>query len=528
MDKTDYKRPRVEMRQKNANAHLFEMLECGKDISEEDINTEIIDACEDGFALLHIACLKGKISSIDYLLRNGATINRPSEPERKTPLMLAAMFDRISVFELLLSRQADISLQDIFNQTALFYAARRGCKENVILMLEEDASLAQQQNVEGKTALMVAIEASQNLTAETLMKYAELDTQDKQGRTALMLAASFCSETTIFALLSEGANKYLTDSKGMSAFDYAKKAGRENILSALQCDDIKEVFDSTISEDNPFEMLTMQEQLRAYLIKGADPNIKNTKGYTLLHEASKSGYIDAARIILEDGGADPNIVSSDGRTALDYAVIYEYSSISDLLKSFGAKHSGQSIEVIVIDSPEHNEKDGGNALESSQQHPNIKALFACISSGGVVDHDSCSKVDLTIKIDGITLLHAACAVGNKDAAAILLDSSANIDDFSDELLTPLMYAVRSNHETIVQFLLDRGANPNVQSPETLCIALIIAVQAQQMQIIKLLLAAKADKEIKDSSGLTAIDYADKLGDQSIRTTLVWSVSCSRR
>ena len=74
------------------------------------------------------------------------------------------------------------------------------------------------------------------------------------------------------------------------------------------------------------------EIVRLLLEKGADPNIKNRFEQTALMMASTRGYTKIVRLLLENG-ADPNIRNNvSGMTALDQALIYEHTDIVELLE----------------------------------------------------------------------------------------------------------------------------------------------------------------------------------------------------
>jgi cytohesin len=60
------------------------------------------------------------------------------------------------------------------------------------------------------------------------------------------------------------------------------------------------------------------EILRAYLEHGADPNLQNSRGQTLLMEASQEGRAENIPVLLE-AGANLDAEDKNGKTALDHA-----------------------------------------------------------------------------------------------------------------------------------------------------------------------------------------------------------------
>jgi ankyrin repeat protein len=60
---------------------------------------------------------------------------------------------------------------------------------------------------------------------------------------------------------------------------------------------------------------------------------------------------------------------------------------------------------------------------------------------------------------GLSALHFAARHGYADAAALLLDAGANIDQVSGDNTTPLLMAIINGHFDLAKQLLDRGADP---------------------------------------------------------------------
>lgn len=106
---------------------------------------------------------------------------------------------------------------------------------------------------------------------------------------------------------------------------------------------------------------------------------------------------------------------------------------------------------------------------------------------------------------GDTPLMLAAYNGKLSAASALLAGGA---DANGEGWTPLHYAVFAEQPELVSLLLSKGAKvdaraPNLQTP------LMLAAKTGNLQIGKLLLNAKADPELKDQYGETAVTLAKR-------------------
>ena len=113
--------------------------------------------------------------------------------------------------------------------------------------------------------------------------------------------------------------------------------------------------------------------------------------------------------------------------------------------------------------------------------------------------------------NGFTPLILASYRGNISVVKILLENGASINAKSDMGTALMASAVKGNIE-ITQFLLEKKADPNIADTNGNT-ALIYAVQFQNIAILKLLLDFKADKLLKDKSGKTAFEYAVFSGNE---------------
>jgi len=119
---------------------------------------------------------------------------------------------------------------------------------------------------------------------------ANIDAQDSQGRTAVMIATYNHDVASAKALIESGANVNLQDDMKNSPFLYA---GAEGYLDILK--------------------LTIQA--------GADPTITNRFGGTALIPASEHGYVEVVKELLITTKIDVNHINNLGWTALLEAII---------------------------------------------------------------------------------------------------------------------------------------------------------------------------------------------------------------
>lgn len=76
------------------------------------------DLNESGWSMLHVAAHNGDLPMLEYLLKQGASINQRDFEEHWTPVMAAAMSDHSHAVKLLEAAGADMTLKDCHGRTA--------------------------------------------------------------------------------------------------------------------------------------------------------------------------------------------------------------------------------------------------------------------------------------------------------------------------------------------------------------------------------------------------------------------------
>jgi len=122
---------------------------------------------------------------------------------------------------------------------------------------------------------------------------------------------------------------------------------------------------------------------------------------------------------------------------------------------------------------------------------------------------------------GLTPLAWACKNGHETVVKLLLDSQLEkgIDIESKDNksgLTPLAWACRNGHETVVKLLLEKGANIESKDDEGDLTPLIWASSRDGHEtVVKLLLEKGADIESKDKWGLTSLTQVAIFGNETV-------------
>ena len=110
-----------------------------------------------------------------------------------------------------------------------------------------------------------------------------------------------------------------------------------------------------------------------------------------------------------------------------------------------------------------------------------------------------AQVGLTESFRGQTALIFAAGEGNADAATLLIEFGAKLNERSKGGYTPLLFAVRNNRYEMVKFLLEQGANVNDRIPDGTS-ALSMAILNADFDLAALLLDSGADPNVPDPRG----------------------------
>ena len=352
---------------------------------------------------IFIAAEVGDLESINKLLAGGADVNAKNK-SGYTALHLSAKRGHDAVAAVLLEAKADVALASRSGKTALHYVAdyngnldlakrliagqapintKDGRKRTPLdyAQLRKRAELAELlRSNGGKTSKELAAAGSIFAAAEVgdleaLNKLlaadgADVNATNKSGYTALQLAVRKGQQDAAALLLEKGANVN-AQRKGRTPLDFAGKntelAALLRAKGGLTRLELRAEQDILYAAANGYA-----EAILRYIEKGGDVNKTNRKGYSALHFAANSGYVEVVRVLvankievdaaanrynktglhyaarhgrkeiatlLLDKGANVNAVDRSGRTPVDIAEYYRRSETAELLRERGGKRA---------------------------------------------------------------------------------------------------------------------------------------------------------------------------------------------
>ncbi|TKC46343.1 hypothetical protein EI555_014198, partial [Monodon monoceros] len=201
----------------------------------------------EGKSAFHLAAMRGAASCLEVMLTHGANV-MSTDGAGYSALHLAAKYGHPQCLKQLLQASCVVDTVDSSGWTALHHAAAGGCISCSEMLCSFKAHLNPRDRVSlwdlvgkdtafelGTTPLIIAAQMCHtDLCRLLLQQGAAANDQDLQGRTALMLACEGASPETVEVLLQGGAQPGITDALGQDAAHYGALAGDKLILHLLQ------------------------------------------------------------------------------------------------------------------------------------------------------------------------------------------------------------------------------------------------------------------------------------------------------
>ena len=177
------------------------------------------------------------------LLQEGAEVEAVSEHE-VSALYKAAELGRDKVVKLLLDHGADKETTDKSKRTAIFPAAQRNHRNTLSLLLDAGANVNKKDGDGQSVMLFLAAERKdkaakwgEEIIRMLLKTDIDLESKDKEGRTALLWSAAIgkelLAELLLTGRLKNNANIKTTNSRGKTALHLAVENSHEKNRNAL-------------------------------------------------------------------------------------------------------------------------------------------------------------------------------------------------------------------------------------------------------------------------------------------------------
>src|SRR5437867_7718540 len=248
------------------------------------------------------------------------------------------------------------------------------------------------------------------------------------GPLPLIDAAKNVDREAVRSLLKQGANVNATQADGTTALHWSSY--RDDLESA----DLLIRSGANVNTRNDLGATPLwaacqngsEAMVRRLLAAGANPNAALLLGETPVMVAARSGHTDIVEQLLGKG-ANVNARAARGQTALMWAVAQKHPDVVKALLAHGADvHARSEAWSEVMAVVPHGYLDYNRAIPHGNDTP---------------------------------LLFAARA-GDLSSAKLLVAAGANVNDLDAWGVSVAALAAHSGFEEFVEFLLEKGADPN--------------------------------------------------------------------
>ncbi|KAF5252725.1 hypothetical protein FANTH_2352 [Fusarium anthophilum] len=324
----------------------------------------------------------------------------------------------------------------------------------------------------------------------------------------LYQAARHGYANTVRVLLKHGANIEYTSLSGRNPLHKAALEGHTETVKAILEESQVNIDCPSESNFTPLYLGVLggsHDTVKLLLEKGADPNMGISdshivdRQWTPLHAATDNGFMKCIRLLL-DNGANPNIPGPPG-PPLHWAVTRARVHIVNMLLEAGADPLSNTLKKPLLVTSVGLELTGAG-LGMLERLLELELDVNCKERGG--------NTPLTTLVCSYVSTPADDSGRRDKALKMLLDHGADANLASDDMRTPLQYAVIGKQYKAVEMLLEAGADPNSTFKENqapLCSAL------EQPRIARLLLEKGADPNVGLSVGFTPLTYAACFGNE---------------
>ena len=383
-----------------------------------------------GSSPLAEAAKLGNLELVRQLLDAGANVESPNA-DGETALMLAARIGSLDVAKLLVERGADVNATEAWrDQTALIWAVDNNFPELTQFLIDNGANAnarasandwesqitaeprAQYRPVGGLTVLLYAARSGCTRCVRSLLAAgADIDKPTPEGMTPLMIAIDNQAYDTARLLLDEGANPQIWDWYGRTALyvavDMSTFRGRQP--------------HPTVSSET-----SATDLVRLLLEAGVNPNAQLN-----MHRPSRGGNIGRFADELFTTGTTPLLRAAIGADVDAASLLLEHGALVDL--------------------------------------PDVHGITPLMAAAGHVSGRNRPVDSQSAQVRAIELLGLFLAAG-ADINAKITDNhsrTANVGRQPNAVMeregqTALYGAAKFGWANVVEFLLSRGADPNVK------------------------------------------------------------------
>ncbi|KAK3608445.1 hypothetical protein CHS0354_035447 [Potamilus streckersoni] len=475
--------------------------------------------CIHGVNIFHIACSRGRIDMVKYLLAYYPDLTHRRSESGYTAMHFAVYSENLELVKMLSAIPVDYSADPVHAQTQARYdiTARSNdgmhvlhiaaCQKNLTIvkyMIETQSHLLQETDNRGWTALQYANARGSVPVLETLMKAGlDITARTNDGLYALHIAAENDNLAVVkYLIATQSQLLRQTTINGWTAIHSAAVGGSVAMIETL----LQAGLDITARTNDGLHVLHISADKNnltvvKYLIESQFQLLQQTdnNGWTAIHSAAASGSVPVI-VTLIQAGLDIKAKTNDGKHALHIAAFQNNMTVVKYLMETQSQLLHQT------------DNSGCSAVHYAAAGDNVPVIEIMIQAG----------LDITARTnDGKHVLHIAADKNNLTVVKYLIEKHSQVLQQTDNNgWTAIHYASASASVLVIETMKQAGLDIIARTNDGSHV-LHIAANNDNLTVVKYLIGNQSQLlQQTDNNGWTTIHSAAAGGSVPVIETLM--------
>ncbi len=430
----------------------------------------------------------GDLDGIKRYLSKGAKIDELSPDTNLSPLTWATMMGHAEAAELLIKLGANVNVRQEDGGTPLHVAVTLGRVELTKLLIDNGADVNAKNRGGAKPASGLYLPWGM---LRIMIGMFDIGLKQEEVDAGRKVIAELLK--TIPSTETQAVDKEVWDAVFVGDLKKVEKAIKDGLSVNASNPESGDPLIFTAS-------LMGHTDIIAYLLeKNADVNVRKHDGNTPLHAAAFLGRAEAVKLLLKHG-ADANARNNDGGSAMDSATldwgITEF--ILGLMQldvdETEIKAERKKVVKLLSDHIKNNPSQSHDLWKAAADG-DLSAIKKALENGADL-----SKLDQQYGIDP---LGWAALNGETEAAKLLLEKGAKINNRHKDGSTALHAAAFLGRTETVKLLIEKGADINLKKDDGMTPLSVTKIDWGMTEFVAGLLKLKVDEE-KVKAGRTEV------------------------
>jgi ankyrin repeat protein len=422
------------------------------------------------------AAMNGDIAAIRALIQHKADVNA-AQIDGTTALHWAAQTDEIGMADLLIHAGARVTAANLDGATPLLMASISGNAPMIAKLIEAGADPNMPLTASGDTALMLVSRTGKTDAIKVLLDHgAKIDAKEKWGgTTALMWAVAEHRSKAVEMLIDRGAglndrSKFLPTTtsrtyEGTTPVDLKPNQGATELSSGIL---------------TPLMFAAREGDLASarLLVKaGADMNLRDGDGKDALSLALFNGNYEVASLLI-DSHANVNAADAEGFTPLFWAIDrrnmetapnFPWMITADpmfLIRKL--LDAGANPNAVINNTPRSRMREGSprivfaSALMRAAFSADLEVVNLLLAHGADPHIKSSDRETTLMAAAGLGFIrsyHKERPIADRlEIIRMMIKAGEAVNAEDNYGITPLMVAANMGDVSIIQYLIDQGAD----------------------------------------------------------------------